>query len=61
MNKGIQGCMSNECWGIVTLHVLTEIRRILQIEEKISISCNTTPPRWRNNVYTKLVVSIDSQ
>ena len=30
--------MSNECQRVIMLHVLTEIRRILQIEENISIS-----------------------
>ena len=30
--------MSNECWRAITLYALTEIRRILQIEENISIS-----------------------
>ena len=33
--------MSNECWRVITLYALTEIRRILQIEESISISCQT--------------------
>ena len=33
--------MSNECRRIITLHALTEIRRILQIEENISISRQT--------------------
>ena len=33
--------MSNECRRVITLHVLTEIRRILQIEENISISHRT--------------------
>ena len=31
--------MSNECRRVITLYALTEIRRILQIEENISISC----------------------
>ena len=30
--------MSNECRRVIMLHALTEIRRILQIEENISIS-----------------------
>ena len=33
--------MSNECWRVITLHALTEIREILQIEESISISRQT--------------------
>ena len=33
--------MSNECQRVVTLHALTEIRRILQIEENISVSRQT--------------------
>ena len=33
--------MSNECQRVITLHVLTGIRRILQIEENISISRQT--------------------
>ena len=33
-----QGCMSNECQRIITLHVPAEIRSILQIKENISIS-----------------------
>ena len=35
--------MSNECWRVITLHALTENREILQIEESISISCQTLP------------------
>ena len=31
-----QGYMSNECQRVITIHALTEIRRILQIEESIS-------------------------
>ena len=31
--------MSNECWRVSTLNALTEIHRILQIEENIFISC----------------------
>ena len=30
-------CMSNECRRVITLHVLAEIRSILQIKENISI------------------------
>ena len=30
--------MSNECQRVITLHALTENRRILQIEENIFIS-----------------------
>ena len=30
--------MSNECRLVITLHALTEIRRILQIEENIYIT-----------------------
>ena len=33
--------MSNECWGVIMLHALSEIRGILQIEENISISRQT--------------------
>ena len=33
--------MSNECWRVIMLHALTEIRRILQIEEYIPISCQS--------------------
>ena len=33
--------MSNECRRVITLYSLTEICRILQIEENISISCQT--------------------
>ena len=33
--------MSNECQRVITLHALTEICRILQIEENISINCQT--------------------
>ena len=33
--------MSNECHRVITLHALTEIRRILQIEETISIGRQT--------------------
>ena len=33
--------MSNECRRVITLHALTEIHRILQIEENISISRQT--------------------
>ena len=30
--------MSNKCWIVIMLHALTEIRKVLQIEENISIS-----------------------
>ena len=33
--------MSNECQGVIMIHALTEICRILQIEENISISRQT--------------------
>ena len=33
--------MSNECRRVITLYALTEIRRMLQIEENISISRQT--------------------
>ena len=33
--------MSNECRRVITLHALTEIRRILRIEETISIGRQT--------------------
>ena len=33
--------MSNECRRVITLHALTGIREILQIEESISISHQT--------------------
>ena len=33
--------MSNECRRVITLHALNEIRRILQIEETISIGRQT--------------------
>ena len=33
--------MNNECRRVIMLHVLTEICRILQIEENISISRQT--------------------
>ena len=33
--------MSNECWKAITLHPLTEIYEILQIEESISVSRQT--------------------
>ena len=36
-----RGCMSNECWRVIMQHALTEIHEILQIEENISISCQT--------------------
>ena len=36
-----QGCMSNECQRIITLHVSAEICSILQIKENISIRCQT--------------------
>ena len=36
-----RGCMSNECRRVIMLHVLAEIRSILQIEENISIRCQT--------------------
>ena len=36
-----QGCTSNECRRVITLHVLAEIRSILQIEENISIRRQT--------------------
>ena len=32
-----QGCMSNVCQRVITLHALAEICSILQIEENISI------------------------
>ena len=32
----LRDCMSNECRRVITLHVLAEIRSILQIEENIS-------------------------
>ena len=31
-----RGCMSNECRRVITLHVLAEIRSILQIEKDFS-------------------------
>ena len=33
--------MSNDVRRVVTLHALTEIRDILQIDKSISISCQT--------------------
>ena len=36
-----QGCMSNECRRVITLHALAEIHSILQIEENISIRRQT--------------------
>ena len=33
--------MSNECWRVIIQHALAEIRRILQIEENISVSQQT--------------------
>ena len=36
-----QGCMSNKCQRIITLHALAEIRSILQIKENISIRHQT--------------------
>ena len=33
--------MSNECWRVIILHALTEIHKVLQIEENISISHQT--------------------
>ena len=36
-----QGCMSNDCQRIITLHAPAEIRSILQIKENISIRRQT--------------------
>ena len=33
--------MSNEYWRVIMLHALTEIHKVLQIEENISISRQT--------------------
>ena len=36
--------MSNECRQVITLHALTEIHRILHIEENIFITCVLRTP-----------------
>ena len=42
--------MSNECRRVITLHTLAEIRSILQIEENISIRCQTLTYAGRDMV-----------
>ena len=43
INKRLQNGKVNEyeCQRVITLHALTEIHRIIQIEENISINCQT--------------------
>ena len=45
-----RGCMSNECRRVITLHVLAEIRSILQIEENVSIRRQTLTHAGRGMV-----------
>ena len=42
--------MSNECQRLITLHALTDIHEILQIEESISISRQTLTYAGRDMV-----------
>ena len=50
-----QSCMSNECRRVITLHTLTEIRKILQIEENISISHQTLTYAGRGMVAVRFL------
>ena len=42
--------MSNECQRVITLHALTEIHRILHIEENVSVSRQTLTHAGRGMV-----------
>ena len=53
--------MSNECQRVITLHALTEIRRILQIEENISISRQTLTYTGRGMVTVHFLPELQYQ
>ena len=53
--------MSNECRRVITLHTLTEISRILQIKENISISRQTLKYEGRDVVAVISFQNYDTQ
>ena len=50
-----RGCMSNKCRRVITLHVLAEIRSILQIKENISIRRQTLTYAGRGMVAVRFL------